>query len=245
MSPEEKLAAETRTAELQAKDAARRAKALTDADAAHEDAHRETLDRRRNQVLDGPAGDYVHGPLPELRKPSEIAADPQSIASEFKQAFKGLKDTVKDLADPKGLLGIGSDSRPASTTSSNATPSQPTSDVCAIRRGRDYLASPTPPVTITRIATRGRTQFDEVAAYLASTGIAARPDLVYGIFRVPDRISPLMPGSEAGRVVEWAIVHTAPRVPPPTFRGGPPSTRRQRSWHGARASRRCSTKTWR
>jgi hypothetical protein len=77
-----------------------------------------------------------------------------------------------------------------------------------------YLAAPTPPVVMTRIAARGRTQFDEVAGYLASTGIAARPDLVYGVFRIPDRISPLMLGSEDGRVVEWAVVHAAPQGAP-------------------------------
>lgn len=64
------------------------------------------------------------------------------------------------------------------------------------------------PIRISRLATRGATQIDEVAAYLASSGLAARPDLVFGLYRVPDRISPaLTPNSERGRVVEWDIVH--------------------------------------
>jgi hypothetical protein len=63
-------------------------------------------------------------------------------------------------------------------------------------------------VHISRIATRGATQVDEVIAFLRSSGLGARPDLVYGVYRVPDRISPAVtPSSERGRVVEWDVVH--------------------------------------
>ena len=37
---------------------------------------------------------------------------------------------------------------------------------------------------------------------------AARPDLVYGVYRVPDRIRPSA-GAEKRRVVEWDVVHAA------------------------------------
>jgi hypothetical protein len=210
MSPDEQLAAETTMAQRQAADAARREQALAQADAAHAQSQRETIDRRYSQVLDGPAGDHIHGKLAVPPSPSEIAANPQSVGDGFRQAFRGLADTAKDLADPKGLLGIGSD-----MTAGIADPVERVAVAADERRRRDdaraaYLASPVPPVAITRIATRGRTQYDDVAQFLASTGIAARPDLVYGVFRVPDRISPLMPGSEDGRVVEWAVVHRAP-----------------------------------
>jgi hypothetical protein len=210
MSPDEQLAAQNELAERQAADAARREQALAQADAAHEQSQRETIDRRQSQVLDGPAGDYIHGKLAEPPKPSDIAANPQSTGDGFRQAFRGLKDTARDLADPMGPLVIGSD-MPAGI----ADPVERAAVAANERRLRDdararYLASPVPPVTITRIATRGRTQHDEVAHFLASNGIAARPDLVYGVFRVPDRVSPLMPGSEDGRVVEWAVVHRAP-----------------------------------
>ena len=209
-SPEEQQAAQSKLAERQAVDAARREQALAHADAAHEQSQREMADRRQSEVLDGPAGDYIHGKLAVPPKPSEIAANPQSVGDGFRQAFRGLADTAKDLADPKGLLGIGSD-MPAGI----ANPVERAAVAADEHRRRDqararYLASPVPPITISRIATRGRTQHDEVAQFLASTGIAARPELVYGVFRVPDRISPLMPGSEDGRVVEWAVVHRAP-----------------------------------
>ena len=73
-----------------------------------------------------------------------------------------------------------------------------------------YLAPDRHPVRITRVATRGKTQLREVADYLGSSGLAGRPDLVYGAYRVPDLISPSSLGSERGGIVEWDVVHAAP-----------------------------------
>ena len=65
-------------------------------------------------------------------------------------------------------------------------------------------------MAITRIATRGQTQLAELLAHLHASGLAARPDLIFGVYRVPDRISgPLTLHSEKRRVVEWDIVHSA------------------------------------
>ena len=72
-----------------------------------------------------------------------------------------------------------------------------------------YLAPDRLPVRITRVATRGKSQLPEIADYLASSGLAARPDLVYGAYRVPDLISPSSFGSERGGIVEWDVVHAA------------------------------------
>lgn len=76
---------------------------------------------------------------------------------------------------------------------------------------------------MSRIATRGKTQLDQVVDHLVSSGLAAHPDRVYGVYRVPDRISPAMTStSERGRVVEWDIVHeptTAPTTAPTGARG--------------------------
>lgn len=71
-----------------------------------------------------------------------------------------------------------------------------------------YLASGRAPLRITRVATRGETQAEEVAEYLASTGLAGRPDLVYGVYRVPDRLGS-SGGGEKRRVVEWDVVHAS------------------------------------
>jgi hypothetical protein len=68
-----------------------------------------------------------------------------------------------------------------------------------------FLASARVPVEITRLATREKTQLDEVAAYLGSSGLAARPDLVFGVYRVPDHIDGGL--KRGSRLVEWDIVH--------------------------------------
>jgi hypothetical protein len=80
---------------------------------------------------------------------------------------------------------------------------------------RPYRSPDPPPVAVSRVATRGRTQLDEVRAWLAATGLAARPELVWSVHRVPDRISPnLTANSEAARVVEWEVVHQPVALPP-------------------------------
>lgn len=90
--------------------------------------------------------------------------------------------------------------------------------------GRDlarapYLAAHRESLRITRIATTERHQIDQVSEHLARTGYAARPDLVFGLYRVPDHIDS---GTFAGadRVVEWDIVHrdvgSLAEAPPPT-----------------------------
>ena len=81
-----------------------------------------------------------------------------------------------------------------------------------------YLTPGRAPIRISRVAAQGGTQAEEVADYLASTGLAGRPDLVFGLYRVPDRIGPTG-GTEKRRVVEWDVVHAstaqlAPAAPP-------------------------------
>ena len=75
-------------------------------------------------------------------------------------------------------------------------------------RRADYLSPSRAPYRITRVVTRGKDQERDVAGHLGATGLAARPDLMYGLYRVPDRISPSA-GNEAGNVVEWDFVHAA------------------------------------
>jgi hypothetical protein len=72
-----------------------------------------------------------------------------------------------------------------------------------------YLAPGRRPVRISRVAARGKTQVREVADYLASSGLAGRPELVYGAYRVPDLISAGRLGGEKSGIVEWDVVHAA------------------------------------
>ncbi len=81
-----------------------------------------------------------------------------------------------------------------------------------------YLAPERSPVRIARVATQGKTQVEEVADRLAADGLAGRPDLVYGVYRVPDLVSPGRMGGERRGVVEWDVVHAAEQELPPAAR---------------------------
>jgi hypothetical protein len=174
----------------------------------------EHLARLDSEVLGGPAGAHFWGTVPDTVKPSEAARAATSIRDEFKNSFRDLKESVASLADPKALLGVGSEFGP------DLDPEQRRLIVEGERAVRDaarrpYLAPDRIAPVLSRIATRGDSQFEDLANYLAASGLAARPDLVYGVYRVPDRLDPKMPGSESGRVVEWDIVHEAsPTLPP-------------------------------
>jgi hypothetical protein len=85
-----------------------------------------------------------------------------------------------------------------------------------------YLAPDRRPVEFTRIATKGGSQLADVAVHLAEMGLADRPDLVYGVARVPDLISPTSMRGEKRGLVEWEIAHAVttplpPCPPPATF----------------------------
>lgn len=151
-----------------------------------------------HRVLDGPAGDFLYGPsaadqMATLQS-GGIGAMLRMTAGQFGKELKGAYTSPPKHEKDRGLAGqIGAQER--AQRDADRAP---------------YLAPDRWPVSISRIATRGRTQVAEVVAYLRSSGLGARPDLVYGVYRVPDRISPAITShSESGRVVEWDIVHSA------------------------------------
>lgn len=150
-----------------------------------------------HRVLDGPAGDFLYGPSASAQMAAfqtggikgSLALTAKQFGKEMKSAYGG--DVAKHEKD-RNLAGqIGAQER--ATRDAARAP---------------YLAPDRWPVHISRVATRGATQVDEVIAFLRTSGLGARPDLVYGVYRVPDRISPaITPSSERGRVVEWDVVH--------------------------------------
>lgn len=218
-SPEERAAIVAAMNERQQANEARVVGARADLDAEWVRSRADHQARLDGEVLGGPAGAHLHGTVPDLPRPSEALATPPSVRDDLRRSLRDLK--IGDLANPRGLLGIGSDFGP------DLHPDQRREVEYRERAARDaargpYLAPNRMPPAITRIATHGSTQFDDVAAFLARTGLAARPDLVFGLYRVPDRLDPKTPGSEDKRVVEWDIVHTAhapaqplPPAPPP------------------------------
>lgn len=164
-------------------------------------------DRRiANRVLDGPAGDHLYGRIEDLEGPQDNARRMQEEGpgavwkGMLTDAAAGLKEgahdfvtggKVEEVTDPEARARVSAEHRAARDAAR-----------------APYLAAAVPPIAISRLATRGATQIDEVAAYLEHSGLADHPERVYGVYRVPDRISPsLSTNSERGRLVEWDVVH--------------------------------------
>jgi hypothetical protein len=192
MSPEEKAALDAKMArntEL-AKAQIEAAHALSAA--AQEQSRADHQARLDAHVLGGPAGAAVHGTVPSGPQPGALAQ---------------LKDTARALTNLSGLLDVGSGFAPGISDPVERARVQAGERAARDVARRPYLAPRPFPATITRVPCRGATQHQDVARFLAGSGLAARPDLVFGVYRVPDRISPRTPGGEGRRYVEWDVVH--------------------------------------
>lgn len=199
MSPEERAAEDEKLARVHAR-------AQEQIDAAHQRAaDADETNRRiaaegdalRDHVLGGPAGQALYGGGVQM------------------SAMDQLKHTARAFTDVKNVLGVGS-----GYTDGPTDPRERARIQVAERAARDvarqpYRAPQPSPVTITRIPCRGSTQHGAVVGFLTESGLAARPDLVFGLYRVPDRISPRTPGGEGGRYVEWDVVHSPVHHPAP------------------------------
>jgi hypothetical protein len=167
------------------------------------------------RILDGPAGEFLHGPaMDDSMSPEAVQQRlaTEGVGSMIKQQFamgaKDLKGTLGDMARGGKVDEIQDPAQRAQVA---------VQEQSARREARQpFLGPATPQVALTRIATRGASQLAEVVAHLRQSGLAAHPDKVFGVYRVPDRVSPaLTPQSEKGRIVEWDIVHE------PVAAGGP------------------------
>lgn len=160
----------------------------------------------RSRVLEGPAGRYVYGAgVNDVPEPGEIERMMRERGTfeavrelrelrrgEFKQVLRqtfGMQE-VKQVSDPAERARIAA------------------AELAARDAARaPYRAPAAAALRFTRIATRGETQLAELIAHLQASGLAADPARVFGVARVPDRVSQtLTPHSEKGRVVEWEIV---------------------------------------
>ena len=201
LSPEQRAAYDAQMAQVAA--------AQQEASANHAQIRADHADRVASRPLHGPAGEHVYGST-ELAglSPDEVAA--MSSAELMAWQTQMTKAQFKDvLTNP-----FGRKDPPPPPAGAPTGPFDRGTQAAAEREARTqahvpYLAPRRAPFAIARLATRGKSQVEEVVAYLASSGFSGRPDLVYGVYRVPDRISPGMSGSEKGRVVEWDVVHAA------------------------------------
>jgi hypothetical protein len=171
------------------------------------DEHRQSVERElARRALYGPAGEYVYGAVPEAE------FETPTLAGELQKSKAQLKDVLRNPLNTRPP--------PPPPTGTATLPGDRSAQAAAERAARDaarepYVARDRPPLSFVRLATRQKTQVEEVAAYLGSSGLAGRPDLVYGVYRVPDHIDSgrVILGS-GSRVVEWDIVHAAGDLAP-------------------------------
>ena len=136
---------------------------------------------------------------PEQRAAYESHMTP--AAAESVDAAEALKPQATDL----GTREVARAPLPKST----GGPADAASELASrTQAALPYLSPVQSPVRITRIATTAGSQIDDVAEHLAATGLAGRPDLVFGVYEVPDHIGSNNVLSQARRYVEWDIVHT-------------------------------------
>lgn len=121
------------------------------------------------KVLQGPAGEVVHG----IRKAPKGAPEIEDPAAWEEQALR--ERAARDEARAP------------------------------------YVSPERSPVRITRVGATDGSQLAEVCAYLGRSGLAARPDLVYGATRVPDMIGGGGIKPFGSRYVEWDVLHAAER----------------------------------
>jgi hypothetical protein len=161
-------------------------------------------------------------PLPPTAAERRAMAE-QGGTDQVRDALEQAKSEFVKVWSPRALKRMLGDSLSEEVT---GRPRQERSDE-ELRRiaieewearnaARAPYRSPDPPaVVISRIPTRGGRQQEQVQEWLQATGLASRPDLVWSVHRVPDRISPnLTSQSEKGRLVEWEVVHHPAALPP-------------------------------
>lgn len=159
---------------------------------------------RARRVLLGPAGDHLYGTMPDREQMTTI-----DLGAQLAQAADGFRQALRETV--KG--------RPAPLPPRPPVSADPDVQAAHERAWRDesrtpYLAPERSPVLITRIATDRKRPLEELAAWLGTSGLAGRPDLVYGVARVPDHV-PGGLGIRKAAIIEWEVVHAAQAALPP------------------------------
>lgn len=166
----------------------------------------------------GPAGARPGGVLGPLA-PGEVPQSIPSVRELVKNSVEGFRDVIGEHSDDRaGVIDAGGADfhRPPPEVDDPAERARIAEDERAARLAalEPYVAPGAPEVVVTRFATTGREQLEAVVARLGGF----RPDRVFGVYRVADRMD-LKRDGEAGAYVEWAVVHAtdaagAQDVPP-------------------------------
>ncbi len=173
----------------------------------------EHAQRFADRPLQGPAGEHLFGPaLYPGGDPAELSG--MTPAEQIEHSLQVSQAQFAELLQNP----FGRKKEPKADGAVTPPDPRPPAEIAAgelaarTSARAPYLAPQRGPVTISRIPTDRKRQADEVAAWLAGTGLAGRPDLVYGVYRIPDHVG-------SGRMVEWEVVHAAttalPAAPTP------------------------------
>jgi hypothetical protein len=137
---------------------------------------------------------------------------PPPIRELFKGALEGFKDSVGEMFDDRaGIIDPGPGASLNRPPPELEDPAERAQVAATERAARDlarapYRAPAAPAIAFTRIGTTGRTQLEEVVEALRASGLAAAPERVFGVYRVPDRFDHNR-NSENRAYVEWEIAH--------------------------------------
>ena len=192
--------------------------------------------------------------LPVQPEP-EVAAAPtnlREIGAVLKQSFEGFKDAVgetfddrRDVLDPGDARaqpaargGRGPGAARARSIGRRAGGARPRAR--AVPRAGVPPRSPSP-----ASPRRAATQLEDVVARAAVLGLAAHPERVFGVYRVPDRSRP-QPQAGGQGAASSGRSRTRPARSPPAADERPDrraSSARTTGRRAGRASRRCSTRT--
>ena len=143
-----------------------------------------------------------------------------SMRDIFKQSVENFRDSVGQAFDDRRNIldpGTADLNRPIPEAED---PQERDAIASAERAQRDaarahFRAPVTPEIAFTRFATTGRNQLEDLVAALRATGLAAHPEHVYGVYRVPDRFDHKH-GNEAKAYLEWEIAHRPGVLPAAT-----------------------------
>jgi len=167
-----------------------------------QDAVAKAAEQNREQQARMLSAKPVHGPAGEYLYP-ELAGDPMAYATMrpkdlLTHSLSQVKSNIlggPSLPDTPQLEGAQRAARYAEEVAARVTARRP------------YLPETAVVVHSHRIGTTAHDAVPALTRHLGATGLAARPDLVYGVYQVPDHIGVGFLQTEKKRYVEWEILH--------------------------------------
>ncbi len=214
-------------ARMQARADASTAKGEAEARAGMAEAAAITAAARGTSVA-GPAGSGAGGGGAMPFTPGEIPQSIPPLRDLLRNSMEGFRDVIGEHSDDRsGVIDPGRADfhRPVAELDDAGERERVAADERAARDAAraPYRAPGAGRIETTRFATTGRAQLDDLTVRLATL----RPDQVFGVYRVADRVDEQRDG-EAGAYMEWAVVHAPDAAGSATPRIA--SFRRQDHW---------------